>query len=227
MEQTGKPMVSIGRVSTVSEGSPKRRARSPRGQGEQLREEILAAAERMLIESGDESALSIRAIAAAVGVTPPSIYLHFADRNDLVFEVCERQAEQIDRVMEEAAKEGKGPWDRIRLRGLAYLRWGLENPEHYRILMMSRPDATPERFVDQRLADTSGLNAVAEDIQLAAAEGSIRGVDDPVKWAELVWMVIHGMVSMLIAKPDFPFGPPEDLYQSMFELVHQGLAPRP
>ncbi len=213
-------------MPAVSDAIPQRRTRSPRGQGEQLREEILVAAERLLIETNDESALSIRAIAAAVGVTPPSIYLHFADRNDLVFAVCERQAEQIDQVMEQAAEAGTDPWDRIRRRGRAYLRWGLDNPEHYRILMMSRPDATPERFADQRLADTSGLAAVAGDIGLAAAEGRIAPVEDPVKEAELFWMVIHGMVSMLIAKPDFPFGPPEDLYDEMFDLVYRGLAPR-
>jgi AcrR family transcriptional regulator len=213
-------------MSTVSEAGPRRRTRSRRGEGDQLRAEILAAAERLLIETNDESALSIRAIAAAVGVTPPSIYLHFADRNDLVFAVCERQAQQVDDVMEQAAREGSDPWDRIRRRGLAYLRWGLDNPEHYRILMMSRPDDTPKRFVDQRLADTSGLAAVAEDIGLAAADGLIAPVEDPVKEGELFWMVIHGMVSMLIAKPELPFGPPEEIFGAMFDLVYRGLAPR-
>lgn len=216
----------MGTVSAVPQTAPRRRARSRRGQGEQLREEILAAAERLLIETNDESALSVRAIAAAVGVTPPSIYLHFADRNDLVFEVCERQAEEVDRVMEEAAAQGGDPWDRIRRRGWAYLRWGLDNPEHYRILMMSRPSSTPERFVDQRLADTTGLEAVAGDIGAASAAGLIAPVADPVREAELFWMVIHGMVSMLIAKPDFPFGPAEDLYDAMVDLVYRGLAPR-
>jgi AcrR family transcriptional regulator len=214
-------------VSPLSDVGPRRRARSPRGQGEQLREEILAAAEKLLIETNDESALSIRAIASAVGVTPPSIYLHFADRNDLVFAVCERQAEEVDRVMERAAAEGSDPWDRIRRRGLAYLRWGLDNPEHYRILMMSRPDSTPERFADQRLADATGLEAVADDIGLAAAGGLIAPVAEPGREAELFWMVIHGMVSMLIAKPDLPFGPPEELYDAMVDLVYRGLAPRP
>jgi AcrR family transcriptional regulator len=214
-------------VPAVSATSPRRRTRSRRGQGDQLREEILAAAEGILIDTNDESALSIRAIASAVGVTPPSIYLHFADRNDLVFAVCERQAEQVDEVMDQAAQAGTDPWDRVRRRGLAYLRWGLGNPEHYRILMMSRPDATPERFVDQRLADASGLAAVAEDIGLAAGDGLIAPLDDPVREAELFWMVIHGMVSMLIAKPDFPFGPPEELFDAMVDLVYLGLAPRP
>lgn len=213
-------------MSAVSEMTPPRRSRSPRGKGEQLREEILAAAERILIETRDESALSIRAIAGAVGVTPPSIYLHFADRTELVFAVCERQAEQVDEAMKQAAAAGADPWDRIRRRGYAYLRWGLENPEHYRILMMSRPDVTPERFVDERLAETAGLGAVVADLVAAVEEGRIAPLADPVKEAELLWMVIHGMVSMLIAKPGYPFGTPDEVYVSMLELVFEGLAPR-
>ena len=205
---------------------PQRRTRSPRGKGEQLRDEILAAAERILIETNDQAALSIRAIASAVGVTPPSIYLHFADRNELVFAVCEKQAEQLDRAMEEAAAGGTDAWDRIRRRGYAYLRWGLDNPEHYRILMMSRPDSTPDRFGDERLADTAGLDAVAADLAAAVAEGSVAPVSDPVREAEILWMVIHGMVSLYISKPDFPFGPVDSVYETVLDLVAKGLAPR-
>jgi AcrR family transcriptional regulator len=94
--------------------TPARRSRSRRGQGEQLRDEILAAAERILIETNDQTALSIRAIAAAVGVTPPSIYLHFADRNDLVFAVCERHALHLEQAMASAAEGIADPWERIR-----------------------------------------------------------------------------------------------------------------
>ena len=90
-------------AAPAAEAAP-RRSRSRRGEGEHLRDEILAAAERILIETNDQSALSIRAIAAAVGVTPPSIYLHFADRNDLVFAVCERHAEQLDRAMADGGR---------------------------------------------------------------------------------------------------------------------------
>lgn len=206
-------------------GAP-RRARSPRGQGEQLRDEILAAAERILIETNDQSALSIRAIANAVGVTPPSIYLHFADRLDLVFAVCERHAEHLERAMAEAAEGVDDPWERMKRRGLAYLRWGIENPEHYRILMMSRPDQTPERFIDERLADTAGLMPVAEDIGEAIAGHQLSSSSEPLEMAELLWMMIHGTVSLLISKPEFPFGSPEDVYERLFDLVHRGLAPR-
>ncbi len=214
-------------MTSLQEGvAQQRRARSPRGQGEQLREEILAAAERILIQTNDQSALSIRAIAAAVGVTPPSIYLHFADRNDLVFAVCERHAEQLERTMDEAAEGVEDPWERIRRRGHAYLRWGLDNPEHYRILMMSRPDQTPDRFVDERLADTAGLVPVAADLVAAIASEQVDSTDDPIETTKILWMMIHGMVSLLISKPDFPFGPVDEMYERMFELARRGLAPR-
>lgn len=203
-----------------------RRARSPRGHGEQLRDEILGAAERILIETNDQSALSIRAIANAVGVTPPSIYLHFADRNDLVFAVCERHAENLERVMAEAAEGIDDPWERIRRRGRAYLQWGLDNPEHYRILMMSRPDQTPDRFVDERLADTAGLMPVADDVAEAIASRQVTSGEEPLQMAKMLWMMIHGTVALLISKPDFPFGSVDDIYERMFDLVQRGLAPR-
>ncbi|MBV9661830.1 MAG: TetR/AcrR family transcriptional regulator [Acidimicrobiales bacterium] len=213
-------------MTPVQEVAPLRRARSPRGKGEQLREDILVAAERILIDTNDESALSIRAIAAAVGVTPPSIYLHFADRTELVFAVCERQAVKLDQAMEQAAAGASDPWERVLKRGHAYLQWGLRNPEHYRILMMSRADLTPDRFIDERMADTAGLDAVAGELISAVETGSICVPGDPAKAAELLWMMIHGMVSLLIAKPGFPFGDVDVVYERMLELVYLGLAPR-
>ena len=191
-----------------------------------LRDEILAAAERILIETNNQAALSIRAIASAVGVTPPSIYLHFADRNDLVFAVCERHAEQLERAMADAAAGVQDPWERLKRRGHAYLRWGLDNPEHYRILMTSRPDHTPDRLLDGRLADTAGLVPAAADVVAAIADGQLLAAGNPVEITETLWMMVHGMVSLLISKPGFPFGPVDAVYERMFDLAYRGLAAR-
>jgi AcrR family transcriptional regulator len=217
---------AIPTAAPIPDTSPARRSRSRRGEGEQLRDEILAAAERILIDTNDQAALSIRAIAAAVGVTPPSIYLHFADRNDLVFAVCERHAEHLEQAMTEAAAGVADPWERIRGRGRAYLKWGLDNPEHYRILMTSRPDQTPERLLDERLADTAGLRPATEDVAAAVAAGRLTASGTPVEITELLWMMIHGMVSLRISKPGFPFGPVDEVYERMFDLAFRGLAPR-
>ncbi|MGI8751672.1 MAG: TetR/AcrR family transcriptional regulator [Acidimicrobiales bacterium] len=202
--------------------APQRRSRARRGDGERLRGEILAAAEALLIATNDVATLSIRAVASAVGVTPPSIYLHFADRNDLLFAVCERHAIQLEQAMADAAIGVDDPLERLRLRGLAYLHYGLRHPEHYRILMMSRPDDTPDRFIDERMADTAGLLPVVDDVQAAIQRG-VFPAQDPLDAAKLLWMMIHGMVSLLISKPDFPFPPPEESYQRLYEMLVAGL----
>jgi len=60
------------------------RQRNQRGQGARLREELIEVASDLLAERGDPDRLSIRAVAAAAGVTPASIYLHFVDRTSLL-----------------------------------------------------------------------------------------------------------------------------------------------
>src|SRR5260370_4065188 len=55
-----------------------------RGQGERLREEIISAAAQMLGDLADDEALSLRAVARAVSVSPTSVYLYFPDRDALV-----------------------------------------------------------------------------------------------------------------------------------------------
>jgi AcrR family transcriptional regulator len=202
-----------------------RRSRARRGEGDRLRNEILVAAETLLIATNDQAALSIRAIAAAVGVTPPSIYLHFADRNDLIFEVCERHWRQLELAMAEAVEGITDPIGRIRARGRAYLRFGLDNPEHYRILMMSRPDDTPDRFSDERLAGTAGIEVIAGEVGAAIAAGDLPD-QDPFEAACLLWIAVHGLVSLLISKPDFPFPPDDQLFEHLAGLSLAGLGAR-
>ena len=98
-----------------------RRPRARRGEGDRLRAEILAAAGRLLAERGDENAVSIRMIADAVGVTPPSIYLHFPDKDTLIEAVCEERFKAFDDALEAAA--AAAPDDHLeamRARGRAY-----------------------------------------------------------------------------------------------------------
>ena len=82
-----------------------KRRRAPRGSGEQLREEILDATTELLLETGHAKAVSIRSVAQRVGVTPPSIYLHFADKDALLDAVCARYFEKLDEEMQRVAAD--------------------------------------------------------------------------------------------------------------------------
>ncbi|WP_161500852.1 helix-turn-helix domain-containing protein [Embleya scabrispora] len=85
------------------------RARARPGDGALLRGEILAAATALLDEAGDESALTLRAVAARAGVTTPSVYLHFANKRELVDAVCLAVWEDLGRRMRDAGRGWRIP----------------------------------------------------------------------------------------------------------------------
>src|SRR6476661_631938 len=67
-----------------------------RGQGERLREQIISAAVQMLGDLADDEALSLRAVARAVSISPTSVYLYFPDRDALVAAAMQRcHAEKV------------------------------------------------------------------------------------------------------------------------------------
>ncbi|MGH9129906.1 MAG: TetR/AcrR family transcriptional regulator [Acidimicrobiales bacterium] len=185
-----------------------RRSRAPRGQGGRLRQEILEATERLLLETGDQDAVSIRAVAESVGISPPSIYMHFSDKLELIFAVCQRHLDDLDRLLSEAAAGVTDPVEALRRRGRAYVGFGLDQPEVYRILFMIRPTASPPDWLHSRLLESAAFLHTLEVVQAALDAGAIQ--TGP---AELVavglWAAIHGLTSLLIAKPDL-FGPGGD-----------------
>jgi AcrR family transcriptional regulator len=178
------------------------RARSRRGEGDRLREEILAATTRLLIESGDEDAVSIRAIARAVGVTPPAIYLHFADKEDLILSVCERHFATFDAQVEDAGRSTPDPVESLRRRARAYLRFGVENPEHYRILFMGRHRRARD---PDRLPGRDAFDHLVEAVARAVAAERFAPDLDPFVAAVGLWAAVHGLTSALISMPSFPW----------------------
>ena len=147
--------------------------------------------------------MSIRAIADAVGVTPPSIYLHFADKDELMWALCEERFADLDRLIEEEA-DADDPVESLLLRGRAYVRFGLENPEHYRILFMGRrPDR--HEFWDAKGPEPPGAFVhLVEAVQRCIDAGAFS-VTDPFFVATAMWSVVHGITSLMISKPAFPW----------------------
>lgn len=179
------------------------RQRARKGEGDRLRAEILEATERLLIETGSEEAVSIRAVAAATGVTAPSIYRHFEDKAHLLFEVCARQFDLLDASIETAVAGIDDPLEAMRARGRAYVRFGIEHPEHYRIMFMGPAYAAPDQWSD--LLATGSFANLVSGIKTAIAAGAMEPVGDTFTTALHVWANIHGLTSLLVARPTMPW----------------------
>lgn len=173
-----------------------RRVRARRGEGPLLREEILLAAEDLLAESGSEDALTLRAVAARAGVSTPSVYLHFADKGELVEAVCMRVWDELARLFSENL--GGDPFLALGRCGRAYARFALDHPVQYRVLMM-RPSAAPGVPPAAAACFHHMVNAVSACVETRVLEG------DPEELALGLWSAVHGCVSLLIAQPSFPW----------------------
>jgi AcrR family transcriptional regulator len=183
-----------------------RRPRLPRGEGRQLRDEILAATERMLVETGSARAVSIRAVAEAVGVTPPSIYRHFADKTTLIFEVCARHFTALEDYIMRTTAGIDDPVARLSALGRAYIEFGVANPEPYRIMFMTRPDLAPEEFQGRALAESAAFDHLMECVQACIDADRFRPeLTDAYRLSLGFWARVHGLTSLLVSKPAMPW----------------------
>ncbi len=177
------------------------RRRNPRGSGEQLRGEIVAAAKQLLAKAASSDDVSIRAVADAVGVTPPSIYLHFADKDALIEAVVTDVFAELDAAMLAAAESISTPLERLCAFGLAYVRFAIEHPEHYRIATM---DPCPRPDVDVVLAD-SAFTHFRDTVVQCMADG-VFAEGDPIPVTIELWSAAHGVAALMITKPFLPWG---------------------
>ena len=104
-----------------------------------------------------------------------------------------------------------------------YIPFGLENPKQYRVAFViegpnnqddvTRVEGTPARRV------YSGLVALVEE---AIAKGEIAA-GDPAVLAQTIWAGVHGLTSLLIMDPGFPWKAPDALVDSLIRTLIGGL----
>jgi len=187
-----------------------------RGQGDRLREEIITAAVQKLGELADDEALSLRAVARAVSISPTSVYLYFPDRDTLVAAAMERCHADMLHAADEAEAEAaqQDPAQALRARILAQAAWVQDHPGVYKVMHESkvgmpfkeaaftRTTAAVQRCMDAGLAPPGDAATVALDLRTA----------------------VIGMLSLRINEPELPWPPfPEQADRFLTKLV--GLAP--
>lgn len=210
-------------MSPTSRSAPPRRSRNRRGEGALLREDILDAASQLLVELGDEEKVTIRSVAAAVGVSPPSVYLHFPDKDTLIFEVCQQLFAALDHAIEQATTGVDDPIERMKARGLAYSRFGVDHPEHYRVLFMQKPGSAPEGFGSEQLMESAAFAHLLENVIEILATGRLEPDLEAFPLAVELWALVHGCTSLLISHPTLGLPPVEDFVGQACDHMTRGL----
>jgi AcrR family transcriptional regulator len=157
-------------------------------------------------------------VAQRVGVTPPSIYLHFADKDALMDAVCARYFEKLHPEMRRLASESTSGVEALRAQGLAYVRFAVQTPELYRIATMG--EWRSGSSVDTTL-NSAAFKHFRATVQRLMDEGTYRP-GDPTTVALELWSTVHGVAAMLIAKPHLPFGDAEAFVDRVMSSVFCG-----
>ena len=217
----------IGTGSIPSEKGPRPgrgRIRNRRGEGGRLRAEIVSHAGALLEETGDPAQLTLRSVARRVGIATTSVYLHFPDINHLILAVAERYFMELGQAQDQAVTTATEPVEVLLARCRAYCRFGLSRPGQYRL--MFRTELAPG--VDLEFAEVPGRNSFESLVQAVSACGAFTRMDDidsHRRLASLIWALEHGLVSLQISRPRFPWPSIEDLVEEgvrrLLDLPHR------
>jgi AcrR family transcriptional regulator len=161
---------------------------------DQATEERIAETALKLLETGGEDGVSMRRVAAAVGITPMAIYHHFADRRALLNFVVDREFTKYSESLQAAPRRGTHESQILTCMD-TYIDYAFAHPRIFDyVFAQSRPGA--RRFpVDFRARRSPTLNPVADLLQKAMEAGYLKQ-DDVWEIAMELWAHTHGYVSL-------------------------------
>lgn len=178
----------------------------------ELREEILSAATSLFIEHGYEK-FSLRQVAEEIGYSPTSIYLHFKNKEELLFMTAVEGFRTFGQMLQAGYDATGDPFDRILSIGKAYVDFAIEYPVHYQLMFMQAGDFIYKKLPD---CDNSIIDSFAI-LQKTVSEALAAKVvieQDEFILSKLIWAYVHGIASLAISLPDVD----RETAQKMLEL---------
>ncbi len=185
----------------------------------ELKQRILEAAQDIFVREGFEKA-SIRAIADKIEYSPATIYLHFKDKDELLFALHERGFMKMFEYMR-GLDSITDAFEQLLKRGQMYLQFAIENPEMYDLMFIN--DAPMQALQkdgnnhwDCGMENFEGLKI---NIQRCMEQGYMHASDLNIT-AMTIWSYVHGLASLYIRGrfEKFPLQDPSLNIQSLMLL---------
>src|SRR5262245_6712822 len=181
-----------------------------------LRRALIQEAVRMIGEDG-LGALTLRAAGQRLGVSRTALYRHFADKAAPVAAVARDGFQRFREDLVSAWNEhgrGTAGFDAM---GLAYVRFALAHPAHYRVMFGSIRDSGKDDPELQAVA-AAAFQALVDALAELQQRDAIRH-DDLQTLALYIWSVVHGVAMLAI---DGQLGPDPSAAEALlrFSLAH-------
>ncbi len=178
-----------------------------------LRERILDAARAIALSDGF-AGLTMRKLAAAIEYAPGTIYLHFDGRDAIARELCLEGYRALLAALEPASVIAD-PRQRLAALARAFVGFGLEQREMYRLILMEDPKLLDALYHDRPIDDPDGPGTRA--FLLLVQVFADLGAAAPDRRAEVLLATLHGIVSLKLTCERFLRTPAEDLVTAALE----------
>lgn len=184
-----------------------------------LRQLILDAARGIVVREGYEG-FTMRKLARSLGYSPGSVYVHFQNKEELFRRLVDESFVRLHESLEKVLNGGKrvDPVKLLKQGMRTYVQFGLDNPTDYRIaFLISAPD-------DERPYITHPAFEVLRSAVARCKKERRFGTVNPELASQSLWAAMHGITSLLIQRPTFPWVRQETLIRQVIDNAVDSLA---
>lgn len=168
--------------------------------------------------------LSLRALARSLGVSQTAPYRHFADKDSLLAELATEAFNALAGAVRSILDKQKSALENTVAAGTAYVQYGINNPEKYR-LMFGTGIQDREEFPLLKIAGNGAFELLASLIEAGQKSGIFAG-GNPALLANACWSNLHGFVLLsidgLFSRRELPASP-EAMQQFQVEFTLRSL----
>ncbi|HRX02738.1 MAG: TetR/AcrR family transcriptional regulator [Anaerolineae bacterium] len=162
------------------------------------RQAILDAALSIVHEDGPDG-LSMRTLADRIDYSPAGLYEYFGSKEEIIAEVCDEGHRRLAAYMLEV-ESSLSSTDYLYGIGLAYIRFALENPDHF-LLMFSSPQMAgdaPEDALPQDSESSYGILLHGIERGIDAGAFHVRPGFGLSEMGYAAWTLVHGMAMLRV-----------------------------
>jgi len=186
-----------------------------------FRERLCDAAEKLFAEKGPD-AVTMRQLAAELGVSPMTPYRYFTDKEDILAAVrtngFNRFAESLEGALANTQGSAKAKSSAV---GEAYLNFAFEHPQTYKLMFdLNQPH---EQDYPDLVAAASRANAMRSAYIKGLVEAGVME-GDPEEIGRMFWAAAHGAVTLELAGK-LPKGTARIVNRQLGHTLAKGLRP--
>jgi AcrR family transcriptional regulator len=197
------------------------RKRADRYHHGDLRRALLQAAVRTIRTHGVDG-LTLRSVGSALGVSRTALYRHFTDKAALLSAVAAEGFRMLRSELERAWNEHGQGREGFEAMGVAYVRFAVEHPSHYRVMFGADISEAGNPELAQ---EGAGAFQVLVDSLAAQQRAGLVRADNPHQMALFVWANVHGIAMLAIDRRlEHQPATVDDLTRYAIDRIRTGIA---